>query len=309
MAPAPDPADLFAAVTSLDRYLSGKASTLWRRLRPGALQESFRDDFVPEMLAATTEVQAAAADIGAGFVRRAVIASELEPGPLVNPDAFAGISSAGGDLAAELYSPMIGTYVDLAAGVETPVALSRGLASMDDAARMGSSVATVTTTEVRYYIRGVEPGACSRCILLSGKHYKVNAGFHRHPSCRCFHLPGVSIYENDALSESGSTVVDPQASPKQIFENLTPAERDAAFGRANAKAIRDGADMGRVVNATGSTAGMSTTVTDPLGRRLKATTIGARKGRVRLTPEGIYLQAGDDRAEAVRLLRVNGYLR
>jgi hypothetical protein len=96
MAPAPDPADLYAAVTSLDRYLSGKASTLWRRLRPGALQESFRDDFVPEMLAATTEVQAAAADIGAGFVRRAVIASELEPGPLVNPDAFAGISSAAG---------------------------------------------------------------------------------------------------------------------------------------------------------------------------------------------------------------------
>jgi hypothetical protein len=134
--------------------------------------------------------------------------------------------------------------------------------------------------------------------------------FHRHPSCRCFHLPGVSIYENDALSESGSTVVDPQASPKQIFENLTPAEQDAAFGRANAQAIRDGADMGRVVNATGSKAGMSTTVTDPLGRRLKATTIGARKGaQVRLTPEAIYAIAGDDRAEAVRLLRVNGYLR
>lgn len=321
--PPPDPADLYASVTALDRHLSATAGRLWRQLSPSALQESFRDGFVPEMLAQTTEVQAAAADIGAGFVRRSVVASGLEPGPLVNADAFAGVASSGADLAGELYGPLVGTYVDLAAGVEAPVALSRGLDSMDrvlatlthDAARQGSSVATVGTVEVTYYIRGVEPGACSRCILLSGKHYKVNAGFKRHPSCRCFHLPGVAIYENDALNEDASTTPDYRKSPKQIFEGMSRKGQDRAFGQANAQAIRDGADMGRVVNATGSKAGMSTTVTGPDGRRLKTTLVGTGRRRkdgrtpIRLVPEAIYLQAGDDRAEAIRLLRVHGYFR
>jgi hypothetical protein len=218
MSQPPDPVAQYSAVASLDRWLSGQASTLWGRLDPGALQESFAADVAPDLLAATSHVQSVAADMGAGFVRRSVLASDLEPGPLVNADAFAGVSSAGGDLLHELYSPLVGTYVDLAAGVETPVALSRGLDSMDrvlatlthDAARQGSSVATVGTREVHYFIRGVSPGSCDKCILLSGKHYKVNAGFERHPSCRCFHIPGVSIYTDPVDGSPGRSSTTPR---------------------------------------------------------------------------------------------------
>lgn len=95
-------------------------------------------------------------------------------------------------------------------------------------------------------------------------------------------------------------------SPAEIFESMGAAEQDRIFGRSGAQAIRDGSDLGQVVNAR---LGMTTTV-GPLGRQLKATTIGGRgrRRRVRLMPEAIYELAGDDRAEAIRLLKLHGFI-
>ncbi len=120
---------------------------------------------------------------------------------------------------------------------------------------------------------------------------------------------------------------------------MSQAEQDKVFGRAGAQAIRDGADMGQVVNARRGmyTAGRlrvaatreGTTVRglyggyeiDPVTgqlRRRKASEMERRRsgGRhisgtrsIRLMPEQIYLDAGNDRAEAIRLLRRFGYLR
>jgi hypothetical protein len=80
------------------------------------------------------------------------------------------------------------------------------------------------------------------------------------------------------------------------------------LSQADAKAIADGADPARVINAH---RGMSTTVSD--GQTLKTTTTGytggsRRSKAIRLRPEGIYAIAGNDRAEALRLLKLHGYL-
>ena len=33
------------------------------------------------------------------------------------------------------------------------------------------------------YVRMVQAGACSRCVVLAGKWYRKNQGFQRHPGC------------------------------------------------------------------------------------------------------------------------------
>lgn len=102
---------------------------------------------------------------------------------------------------------------------------------------------------------------------------------------------------------------------------MDEAEQDRVFGKAGAQAIRDGADIARVVNAR---RGM-TTAADPSGRRrlvrderglFTTTEATTRRGRLpgqvagaRLMPESIYEIAKGDRDEAIRLLRAHGYIR
>ena len=117
--------------------------------------------------------------------------------------------------------------------------------------------------------------------------------------------------------------------PTDIFASMSAAEQDRAFGKAGAQAIRDGSDIGQVVNAR---RGVSTTVL-PGGHRITYTTEGTTKrglaGRrmgdftkqagsryrrtrsVRLMPESIYAEAarqGWDRSEIVRQLERFGFI-
>jgi hypothetical protein len=106
--------------------------------------------------------------------------------------------------------------------------------------------------------------------------------------------------------------------PRDYFDSLTPAQQDAIFTKSGASAIRDGADIGQVVNArrgmsTAQIGGRSTRVTNEgitrtgFATNAPGSTVAARGG-VRLMPETIY-QVATSRADAIRLLRANGYLR
>ncbi len=117
---------------------------------------------------------------------------------------------------------------------------------------------------------------------------------------------------------------------------MSTQEQDKVFTKAGARAIRDGADVARVVNARRGAAGL----TPASGGRLteaekKAARRGLERGRlqrtrvfgrdhfltseavtkrginrkIRLMPESIYEIAGDNRDEAIRLLKVHGYIR
>jgi hypothetical protein len=76
---------------------------------------------------------------------------------------------------------------------------------------------------------------------------------------------------------------------------LAKAGQVRGLSRADMLAIEQGADFNRVVNVRSKKAGLR-----QAGRVL------ARAGRP--TPEGIYAVTGDDRAEAVRLLKQYGYI-
>jgi hypothetical protein len=151
------------------------------------------------------------------------------------------------------------------------------------------------------WIRVLTPPSCGRCAILAGKWYGWNEGFARHDNCDCRHVPALE-------ADSGDIVTDPRA----YFESLSTEDQDRFFGRANAQAIRDGADVSQVVNST--TAGVYTAdgrqyTTAGTTRRGSYGRSGTGRSRVkRMTPLQIYREAGVDREEARRLLSRFGYL-
>lgn len=133
------------------------------------------------------------------------------------------------------------------------------------------------------YVRMLNPPSCSRCIILAGRWYRWNEGFLRHPRCDCQHVPA-------AEDVAGDIRTDPYA----MFRSMSPEQQERTFGRIEARAIRDGGDIYRVVN---------------IQRRGLGTAKAARLygTPTRMTVDDIYRVAGT-RTNAIQLLQENGYI-
>ncbi|WP_436702424.1 hypothetical protein [Nocardioides sp. BYT-33-1] len=190
---------------------------------------------------------------------------------------------------------------------------------LSDTARAAESANTAARRQVGGYVRMLNPPSCSRCAILAGKFYRWNTGFLRHPRCDCRHIPA-----SEAIAGDLTTSVD------TYFDSLSPTEQDRIFTHKGAEAIRDGADINQVVNAR---RGMSkaqiyghevlVTTEGTTRRGLAYRSLNARLGtdsdlraageryartsRVRLMPESIY-EIAKDRDDAIRLLRLNGFI-
>jgi hypothetical protein len=308
-----------------DRYgtvAAARALVLWRRMRAGSLAELVSSWLVIEALMAR---QVAASQIAAAATADqyldalAVQYGERPAGSLVAPDSVAGVTGGGWPLRDALVNAVAQSAWMLRQNVSPPLALLSGGANLTmhvatevaDAGRAAEQVAMTARSWPTGYVRMVEPGACSRCIILAGKRYKWNKGFDRHNSCRCVHIP------------SGEDSDAPETNPQKYFDKLSPAEQDRVFGKAGAEAIRAGADMGQIVNAR-----LGITTATVGGRQVQVTTQGtsrksymatvrkaidAERGtrsvkRPRLMPEAINRIANGDRDMARRLLISNGYI-
>lgn len=278
-----------------------------RRARFGSL-----DRLIAIVVAAQVEAATDAADAVPLMLAEQGIRND--PVTTVLPVSLAGVASDGrsiGGLLDYLRGPLV-----------TSKQFDRAvLTQFSDAARGGGSLAIATRPAITGYTRMLVPPSCSRCAILAGKFYRWNAGFQRHPRCDCRHIPARE-------STAGDLTTDPSA----YFDGLTREQQDATFTKAGAQAIRDGADMNQVVNAR---RGMATA--QIAGRKLIVTSEGTTRrgvgyrsmkarGRagvgsdyrnpgeryfrtrsVRPMPESIY-QIAEDRADAIRLLRLYGYL-
>ncbi len=182
-----------------------------------------------------------------------------------------------------------------------------------DAARAAEAAATAAHPEVTGYTRMLNPPSCSRCVVLAGQFYRWNEGFERHPLCDCRHIPS-------SESLAGDLSVDPSA----YFDFLSREEQDKTFTKAGAEAIRLGADIGQVVNARRGMERAQVFGRDVVLTREGVTKYGLygrsrgdfekRRGRryegsrhVRLMPESL-LQVAEDRDDAIRLLKLHGYI-
>lgn len=163
--------------------------------------------------------------------------------------------------------------------VATDAEFDRMVASIvQDAARAAESVAVAVRPDI-YHVRFVTPPCCSRCAVLAGRAYRWSTGFQRHPGCDCSMIP--------------TTVASPL---RQDPGELVRAGQVRGLSKADTKALRDGADLGQVVNVRSKKAGL-----------LEAGQAITRGGRP--TPAGIYRLAGDDREAALSLLDQHGYIR
>ncbi|MCO1338080.1 hypothetical protein BJH93_04100 [Kocuria polaris] len=294
----------------------------WREISLADLDGSWAA-LAPPLVASMTDLQYQAAIASMDYSASALAeqGTYRAPDAFVNPVGFAGVAPDGRSLEALLYSPVTDVKTLIGAGMPAVQALSLAQPRMDrltktlvaDAGRASAGVDIVARPRVDY-VRMLQPPSCSRCVILAGRIYRGNEGFLRHPRCDCTHVP---VAEN----RGG----DMRTDPYEYFESLTAAEQDKAFGKANAQAVRDGADIYQVTNARRgvSYAGVSSDGTRR-GQRASLTTTEATTGRgtfgrangatrteraraARLTPDAIY-QQGLPRQETLRLLERNGYL-
>jgi hypothetical protein len=311
-----------AIQAGIARRAAADAARLWAEIDPNHIAPSWLAR-LPRAYAGLSASQTAAAGLADSYTDR--VLGTRDAAARVVPAGFAGVASDGRPLMTLLQQPVFTTLRQITGGTSPARALASGRYLLDmivrtqvaDAGRTAVGAAITARPHAAGYVRQVVGNTCARCLILAGRHYRWNAGFKRHPRCDCIHIPTAENVPGDIAT-----------SPRAAFDAMSPTEQDRVFGQAGAQAIRDGADMAQVVNArrgmqTASVFGRDVLVTtegtttrgiagNRLGARFTAEKSAQDRYRratnVRLMPEEIYREAGADRAEAVRLLRLHGYL-
>lgn len=204
-----------------------------------------------------------------------------------------------------------GYTVDRSMGIGLDNLLLRSQMQIADAARQAEGVAMTAAPTRMHYVRMLNPPSCSRCAILAGKTYRSQEAFNRHPGCDCRHIPVTEALAGEATTD-----------PYQYFNSLSPEDQDRYFRRADAQAIRDGADIFQVVNAraeTYSTEGGALATYYGTTRRgywgsMQETRNRQGKERYgvaireRLMPEEIYKRSKGNREQSLRMLEDYGYI-
>lgn len=311
----------------VDRQLLARRAVLatrkaWAQIDPQAIRATWHGQVGPAVERMLTGAQAEAASTADRFVAAALKAQGRPDSAegSVNPDAFAGVASDGRDLATLLELSNVRALQQIQRGATAAQGLSVGGSWLArtvglqvlDAARTAVGAALVTQQHVGGYYRVTNGAACARCAILAGGWYRWDAGFERHTNCQCGQVP----------ADDGATGL--RADPEAMFRD----GQVTGLSKADAQAIRDGADIYQVVNAhrgmeTASVFGRKgvkitnegVTVRGIAGKRLKSLGSGVTRGTARysyatiprLMPEQIYRDA-TSREDAIRLLRRFGYI-
>lgn len=284
------------------------AGQMWSDVDPNKIADSWAVQ-IPELTGVVAGGQLGAARLSDDYTTGVLESEDVSAAAdaAVNPRSFAGVASDGRGLASLLTNPVFVALTSIQDGLDVAHALAAGRANLDmlvrtqvaDAGRAADQVAITTRRSARGYTRVAVGNTCARCLVLAGKFYQWNTGFQRHPRCDCIHVPS-----------AGAKLAGISQDPERIYRSMSSAERTrAGFTKADQRALADGADLSQVVNAHRGmyVAGGHQFTTEGTTRRGFARSRLGR-GTPRITPDEIYRAAGDDRAEALRLLHRNGYL-
>lgn len=295
------------------------ARKAWRRVNANDIRGSWERES-RSLMDTLPALQVRAASIAADGIplMLAEQGDYAEPDGMLNPNAFGeGYAASGIDLETYYQAPVMRTLHAIRQGVSATRALTIGMREIgtitillvDDTHRSAAGVGITQRAKVGW-MRVESPGCCSRCLILTGRVYRFNRGFLRHPHCHGMHVP----VRDAAKARDSGLITDPM----DAFREMGEAEQDRVFGRAGAQAIRDGADIYQVVNSRRGMAGIG-----PGGRRrtIMTTSEGTtkygwsrlinktngRQAKRRLTPEGIY-SFNLGRKKTIELLKREGYI-
>lgn len=285
MLPAPA-TDFYSTQQKVSAVTSAEVLRLWQRM--GTNFDGSWRRIGPAILAVLIEAQAQMSNKATEYVPLVLAATGIpdEPVGQFATDSLVGVASDGRPLETLAYSAVTKAMQAVGQGHAPADALQSVDNWLDlmvrqqvaDAARQATGVQLATRRQVSNYIRVLNPPSCQRCAILAGRVYRWSTGFLRHPRCDCIMLPA----KQGAWAKAEGFITDPMdAFRRGEIRDLTDAQT---------KAINEGADIGKVVNAH---RGMSTTVT--------------RAATGVPTPEGIY-QRASSRAGAIRLLEKYGYI-
>lgn len=270
---------------------------------------------VPEAKVAATST-VATYQLAAALTAGRTMAAEAGRDLLTIPAAFAGETQLGYPIEYAVDTILDRAVEQAEADIEEMTAQMLAALDLFVASEVIASGADAASVEIAMepawtnYVRVLVLPSCDRCAVLAGRIYRDLEGFARHPKCDCQHWP----VESWAEAEAAGLVTDP----------MVAFERGQVRGlsKADAQAITDGADIFAVVNAKRGGGrrpqGMTNIVTaEVFGRTVKATLEGTTKRGewrrknpglpIRLRPESIYEHA-KDRADAIRLLKLYGYI-
>ncbi|MEV7827512.1 hypothetical protein [Microbacterium enclense] len=244
----------------------------------------------PAVVEATSAGQYAAAVSGAQYVGAVIAETDVDAPAVarVVPIRFAGGSIDGGSLETLLVGAVYKAKEYVGTGMAAEAALREAgtwlqdvvMEAVRDADRQAVGAGMTVRPRLQGWVRMLNPPSCKFCIGLAGKWFQWNQGFQAHPHCDCRHIPS---QESDAG--------DYQINAGAYFRSLGAEEQDRIFGTNDAQAIRDGADINRVLNT-----------------RIRG--YSAKQLRIDpdlMTVDHIYAQA-KSRDQAIALLQANGFV-
>ncbi len=163
----------------------------------------------------------------------------------LNPAAFLSATPDGRTVSGLLDQVPIKAKLAVSQGLSAADALSTAGAWMSgslltllaDTRREVYGADIIQRPAVDGFVRMLNPPSCKDCIVLAGKFFRWNTGFERHPKCDCIHVPS-------AENAAGDMTTDPYAA----FKSMSPEQQEKTFGRSEARALREGADIYKVVN-------------------------------------------------------------
>lgn len=229
-------------------------------------------------------LQVAAAALADPFLDQVLHAQGADPAAdaHVNAEGFADLTDGAGSwMRLLIFAP---NSVDRPA--KRLLATSIVANGMQDTARGAVQAGMQARPAVQSYVRMLNAPSCSRCAVLAGRVYHSMTAFDRHPRCDCINVP------------AAKSTPDWTTSPAMYFRSLTPDQQDTVFGVAGARAIRDGADIGQVVNAYSGVTTMRA-----FGREVQATTVGTTRralfGGYEILPDGTLRRRPDSELRKV----------
>lgn len=296
---------------------------IWRRMGDD-FDASWRR-YGPAALAVLTEAQRVVSDEAARYVPRVMEQTDqpFEPLGEFRTESLVGRASDGRPLDTLAYGAVTEAKQAVEGGATAPQALDSGSRWLDlmaalqvaDVARQAVGIQVASQRTESNYVRVLNPPSCQRCAILAGRVYRWSTGFQRHPRCDCTMMPA----RNTEWAKSEGFITSPRDAYEQgHIKDLTQAQ---------VKAIEDGADIGKVVNAykgVSTTATRSRTIVKraPKGEvlpgrddllafipnevRFRSSTTPLQQNYP--TPEGIYQIADGDHERAVSMLREWGYI-
>jgi hypothetical protein len=105
-----------------------------------------------------------------------------------------------------------------------------------------------------------------------------------------------------AVTRDQRRTTQPDNHPRALFDRMTTAQQDMAFGKGDTAAIRAGADISRVVNERRAGGGYLAGGHEYTREATTVRGVGHRLGDLHTRPGGRYRTSGVDRPTAAQLV-------